>query len=184
MLDGTVAYQVPVLRPHKLTITTIETVNNKIMNHMVKLAKIPGETQPDYFRRRAAEMANLKTEAKCCVADVWLKRLVSWCGHIFRHPALPLFRLWHIQTDDWLQNRRDSNRNRVDCREAAGFVSRWSEHWWVAVRDAENLGWAMRRGDTEEQLRRVNYLHKLIFGAPQQLELENGLVAIEDGDTP
>ena len=148
---------------------------------MVKLARTPGETQPAYFKRRAEQMANLKTEAKCCVADVWLNRVVSWCGHIFRHPALPFFRLWQIQTDDWLQDRRDNNHNRVDCRESAGFVARWSEHWWIAVRDAEGLGWVMRRGDKEEQRRRVAFLHELIFGASQQSDLENGLIAIENG---
>ena len=148
---------------------------------MVKLARIPGETQPDYFKRRANETTNLKTDAKCIAADIWLKRLVSWCGHIFRHPTLPLFRLWHVQTDEWLQNRRDTNQNRVNCRESAGFVSRWNEHWWAAVRDADGLGWAMRRGDHNEQMKRVVFLCEFILAAPQQLELEQGMLAIENG---
>ena len=106
---------------------------------------------------------------------------MSWCGHIFRHATLPLFRLWHVETDEWLQDRRDNNQNRVNCRESAGFVSRWNEHWWAAVRDADGRAWAMMRGDKDEQKKRVLFLREFILRARQQLELEDGMVAIEDG---
>ena len=122
-------------------------------------------------------MADLKAQTKCCVIEVWLCRLGSWCTHIMRHPGLSLARLWHVQQDSWLQERRARFFERPACRASAGFTIRWAEGWWAAVSEADGLGWHVRKGDRQEELRRVQVLKDMIFGSEEPKESS---LAIED----
>ena len=156
----------------------METESNKLTNHMLRLAREDGESQPMYFHRRASVLRSLRAQAKVCVVDEWLRRLVSWYMHLYRHLEFPIARLLHTQTADWLEDRRASNHNRLDLWESLGFVTRWGEGWWWVVREELGLDWAMRRGDREQEDRRVAFLKALIFGSPLALEDEQ-VLAIE-----
>ena len=181
--DGFINYVVPVLRPNKQNLRTVATEYNKLLNRFVRLPREPAETQPSYFKRRSEYVSTLKHNSKCCAIDTWLRRLVTWCTHIFRHQRLPLMRLLNVQDGSWLEDRRDRNHSRPACRAQAGFVSRWAEGWWDAVACADGLGWEVEKNDKFEELRRIQFLREFILGARDVLALgdEELLLCIEDG---
>ena len=163
-MDDAIAHASSRLRPTKRTLSLLESVNDTIISKIISVARDDAEPQSRFFRRRALKITELRDLTKTCAQHSSLTCLVSWTGHIFRHQACPLYKLWAIQKHEWLEERRGCNYSRPATRAESGFAFRWQEGWLGRVEREDGLGCIFRKAERGKILSHVIFVARVNLG--------------------
>ena len=138
-----------------------------------------------------------------------VQSVVKRIGHVFRHPELPICKLYSLPLEGRLaalrlQGRRCDSvsepkhrawellsnlginadfpvRGWPGVRISTGFVARWGDPWFEAVRDG-GLGWSFQRNDKEGVNERTQFLLDFLSSPVQRMRaLVDDLLPLEDG---
>ena len=151
-------------------------------------------------------LQNIKGQYDICVQSFFIKTLVAWLGHCFRHPNHPITALFSLPSDGRLTELRLlSGRSLVseassrvseffsqlgvqtepelagplNVRNHPGRPFRWGQGWFGAIRDG-GVGWNFPKDGRDEVERRVDILLKF-FGRSRhdrQLAIEDGQLSL------
>ena len=153
------------------------------------------------------QLKALKTAHDICVQQYFVKTIVSWLGHCFRHPNHLISKLLSLPLDGRLtEHRLLSGRSLVsgasvrvseffsglgvqvepdlsgplNLRNCPGRPFRWGQGWFGAIRDG-GVGWRFSKDDKDEMAKRGHILCKLFSRVrpERQLAFEDDLLSLE-----
>ena len=131
--------------PNKSAAKQVEAGHNKILQRILRIQPLEGESPATYMRRRNGILARERERLGLSVASEWSLSLVRWLEHLGRHPEQPASLLLNVQTDMWLQTLRALHwtpsrdvsllSGATGTRSGRGKPIRWAEQWVERLRE-------------------------------------------------
>ena len=135
--------------PSQSAARMIEGWHNNLLQRIVRVRRVEGETPEHFCRRRNRIVAFERNEARLCIRDDWALCLVRWVEHLMRHTDGPGGKLLTVQDELWIQTvralhwtpSRDASlgSGATGTRLGRGRPIRWVGAWLDILRQSHDL---------------------------------------------
>ena len=157
--------------PNKTAAKLVEGWNNQILQRILKVAYVEGESRERFCKRRNRIVASERERLGLAVSQEWALSLVRWVEHLRRHPELPAAILLTVQDDLWMQISRGLNwtpsrdaslrSGATRTRSGPGKPIRWAELWLEALQTEQ--GWDNANRSRKLTKQRADFLRNYAF---------------------